>query len=475
MYEEFHRIIARAINISNWEAARIVQGKIVEWLRSEDETEAADWFQKYWCGPRGNWTIADSGVGGVPNGCGVESKWEKLTRSVCGNAGKSKSLRLNVFIPGLSKYLTDVSYESACEHMKEFGTHRFLNQPRPTPAMWGLVHSTDIRVFLHAQLDLSKENQRHWDKFLDELILLFKDRQNATLVERLDKYFSLHKRLPFSSRDVKSIVIPSRPYIIMVDKYSGDRPSLGREDIDGRRQRYFRLMSDPIEFNAAEPDLTAENWLSMNGSFHFLTRDQDGGIMKWRCSCRAYFDTGGCEHALIYRKCFYPTTTVPAEFDTTQLEKRSSSRIPSPFAKKAEPTFQSGKEVKLKWNPSGLSATSRPQVLDSEPNSEEEFILNISRGSRAASVASTTGGARASPASGASPAPGSGACGGLRGDSSGGRREIENSGGVQAVASAGVRAADAAAARKRTAIAAGETPPVRQKRKVTSALCPRTI
>ena len=192
----------------------------------------------------------------MPNGCGVESKWEKLTRSVCGNAGKSKSLRLNVFIPGLSKYLTDVSYESACEHMKEFGTHRFLNQPRPTPAMWGLVHGTDLRVLLHAQLDISKENQRHWDKFLDELIQLFADRPTATLVERLDKYFSLHKPLSFSITDVKSIVIPSRPYIIMVDKYPSDQPKLGRGDIDGRRARYFRLMSDPIEFNAAEHSST---------------------------------------------------------------------------------------------------------------------------------------------------------------------------------------------------------------------------
>ena len=145
----------------------------------------------------------------------------------------------------------------------------------------------------------------------------------------------------------------------MVDKYSSYRPKLGREDIDGLRERYFRLMTDPIEFNRAEPDLTADNWISMNGCFHFLTRDQDGGIMKWRCSCRANFDTCGCEHAPIYSKCFSPASTVPAEFDTTQLEKRSSSRIPNPFAKKAEPIFQSGKEVKLKWNPSGLSAMSR--------------------------------------------------------------------------------------------------------------------
>ena len=392
---------------------------------------------KYWCGSRGNWTIADSGVGGVPNGCGVESKWEKLTRGVCGNAGKSKSLRLNVFIPGLTKYLADVSYESACEHMKEFSTHRFLCQPRPTPAMWGLVHSTDVRMILHAQLDLSKENQKIWDKFVDELILLFKDRPAATLVERIDKYYTINKRPPFPSRDVKSIVIPSRSYILTIDKNSGGRLKLGRADIDGRRQQYFRLMSDPIEFNSAEPSLTAANWLTMNDNFHFLTRDQDGGIMKWRCSCRAYFDSGGCEHALIYRKCFYPKSTVPAEFDTTQLEKRSTSRIPSPFAKNPEPTFQSGKQVKLKWNPSGLSAMSQPQVLDSEPNSEEEFILNFTRSSKAATEDRD-------------PAPAAG--------------ETADS-----------HSAPVAGTLPRTAIAAGETPPLRQKRKVTSALCPCTI
>ena len=220
---------------------------------------------------------------------------------MCGNAGKSKSLKLNVFIPGLTKYLSDVSYESACEHMKVFKTHRFLCQPLPTPAMWGRVHSTDLRMILHAQLDLSKENQKLWDKFVDELIVSFKDRPAATLVERIDKYFTLHKRPPFPSREVKSIVIPSRSYINTFDKNSGDRPMLGRTDIDGRRQQYFRLMSDPIQFNSAEPNLTAAKWLTMNDSFHFLTRDQDGGIMKWRCSCRAYFDTGGCEHALIVR------------------------------------------------------------------------------------------------------------------------------------------------------------------------------
>ena len=132
---------------------------------------------------------------------------------------------------------------------------------------------------------------------------------------------------------------------------------------------------------------------------------------------------------------------------------------------------------------------SRPQVLDSEPNSEEEFILNFSRNSQAASVASEapTGGSRVSPASGVSSTPSSGAWGGQRGKSSGGQHEIEDSapaavrggdgdgGGVRAAAVAGICAAGTAASLLRTAIAAGETPPLCQKRKVTSASCTCTI
>jgi hypothetical protein len=34
--------------------ASIVQGKIPDWLQSVGENDAADWFEKYWGGPRGN-------------------------------------------------------------------------------------------------------------------------------------------------------------------------------------------------------------------------------------------------------------------------------------------------------------------------------------------------------------------------------------------------------------------------------------
>ncbi len=124
-----------SINVPNWDMACIVQGKIADWLRTVGEDEAAAWFEKYWCGLRGNWTIADAGVSGVPNGCGPESKWEKLTRAVCGNSGKTKSLKVDIFVSGLVKFIADISKETAIQQIKEFKTHRFLNAPVPTSAM----------------------------------------------------------------------------------------------------------------------------------------------------------------------------------------------------------------------------------------------------------------------------------------------------------------------------------------------------
>ncbi len=67
--------------------------------------------------------MADSGVGGVPNGCGPESKWEKLTRAVCGNSGKTKSLKVDVFVSSLVKFIADISMETAIEQIKEFKTN----------------------------------------------------------------------------------------------------------------------------------------------------------------------------------------------------------------------------------------------------------------------------------------------------------------------------------------------------------------
>ncbi len=108
-------------------------------------------------------------MSGVPNGCGPESKWEKLTRAVCGNSGKTKSLKVEIFVSGLVKFIADISKETAIEQIKEFKTHRFLNAPVPTSAMWESVFLTDVHILLHSQIQANLVMQKVWKGFVDRL------------------------------------------------------------------------------------------------------------------------------------------------------------------------------------------------------------------------------------------------------------------------------------------------------------------
>ena len=59
-----------------------LQGKLVRWLRSKGEDEAANWFEKYWCGPiKGCWLLSNIGIGGVTNQQGIESshRWDRVS------------------------------------------------------------------------------------------------------------------------------------------------------------------------------------------------------------------------------------------------------------------------------------------------------------------------------------------------------------------------------------------------------------
>ena len=41
----------------------MVQERMVRQLRAWGEYGAADWFQTFWCGNRGTWTMRDAGIG----------------------------------------------------------------------------------------------------------------------------------------------------------------------------------------------------------------------------------------------------------------------------------------------------------------------------------------------------------------------------------------------------------------------------
>jgi hypothetical protein len=75
----------------------------------------------------------------------------------------------------------DISKETAIEQIKEFKTHRFLNAPVPTSAMWESVFLTDVSILLHSQIQANREMWQVWKGFVERLPLLLPDRPAATV------------------------------------------------------------------------------------------------------------------------------------------------------------------------------------------------------------------------------------------------------------------------------------------------------
>ena len=81
-YEEFYEFVCSIMRCSFKGAGQRLQELLVMWMRSVNEMCAADWFDRYWCGPfKGRWLLAHGGIAESPSlatikassrcGCGI--------------------------------------------------------------------------------------------------------------------------------------------------------------------------------------------------------------------------------------------------------------------------------------------------------------------------------------------------------------------------------------------------------------------
>jgi hypothetical protein len=98
-YKKFYKLLVRCLRCSNTALATILQRKIVEWLRTRNEPRAAEWFEEYWTGEKGNYMLAHAGVGGTNNNSGVEGGWNGVKKEVCDTAVSTSSLAVLSVIP----------------------------------------------------------------------------------------------------------------------------------------------------------------------------------------------------------------------------------------------------------------------------------------------------------------------------------------------------------------------------------------
>jgi hypothetical protein len=77
-YIEFTKLTTRFMDALTQQLATAIQDEIIDWLRIVGENGAAAWFERYWCGERGNCTNASAGYCGNNNAQGIESRWRYM-------------------------------------------------------------------------------------------------------------------------------------------------------------------------------------------------------------------------------------------------------------------------------------------------------------------------------------------------------------------------------------------------------------
>jgi hypothetical protein len=112
-YRKFYRLIVRILRCSSVALAYVLQRKIIEWLLARKEVKAAEWFDDYWTGERGNYILAHGGVGGTNNNCSTEGNWLGMKQAVCGTSGSTSGLAVRTVVPSLLRFLVDKSKEMA--------------------------------------------------------------------------------------------------------------------------------------------------------------------------------------------------------------------------------------------------------------------------------------------------------------------------------------------------------------------------
>ncbi len=247
-------MISRATACPTPEVSTLVQATMVKQLREWEEKRAAKLFEKYWCGERGTWTIGDAGVGHVAHNNGIEGRWPAFTNAVCGAAGKSKQLKVDVFVGNMIKYIGDVSTETASKQIKLFKTHRFLSAAEMTPSQWSNLQLIDIRVLEHAHLYGSQAILKEWRTFVRTLAGIEGPQHTPPgallITQRLQAYHDEYVLPEINRLDVECIVVPSMMGLCALDMDERSRwrtPEQLRAKLADHTKIYYDLFVTPAQ------------------------------------------------------------------------------------------------------------------------------------------------------------------------------------------------------------------------------------
>jgi hypothetical protein len=112
-----------------------------------------------------------------------------------------------------------------------------------------------------------------------------------------------------------------------------------QEAIAEELSSFSKLMENPAQYEAQNPDVTLEELLFLHESFVLLEPmgEKWGRWVISKCSCQGFFEAGICGHSLLFAMLYDRSLTFPPEESSARLPRRGKKgKIPNAWAPENE-------------------------------------------------------------------------------------------------------------------------------------------
>ncbi len=259
-----------------------MQGNIVAELNDRDERRAAQWFDTTWTGPHGNYTRATAGYVETPFSAGLEASWRYMRRDTVGTSGSNMRMSLGIFVPNLTKYITDTSGKHADKVLNSAnGKHQFPSMPTISTKLWKQVQAFDSMRLALSYVEGSKATQELWDHeiywFWPADAELSKEARAAlderSITDKISLYHAGGRSIGAARSNIGSVVMPTARLLeYLQDKHKFVLNVDTMRDMEGHlrplRELYMDLFLDPVGWNTSHPEKTVDAILDLLEAFH---------------------------------------------------------------------------------------------------------------------------------------------------------------------------------------------------------------
>jgi len=216
-FELFHQHVARLLTAPTIELTRLLQDDIVQWLHSAREHCAAEWFEEYWCGEKGNYTNATAGYVANSLASGIESHWRYTRRDTVGTSGTNQRISLKTFAGALVRNMRTNSERHAVK-LKEwtkgcfpYAALRFPTEPIISVELWKLVDKFQAERLSLSFVEGKIKARKQWSEAV-ALLRSCKPQNSNSFFEMVTTFRAAGHSMPMCRTFVRGLQMPSSTF-----------------------------------------------------------------------------------------------------------------------------------------------------------------------------------------------------------------------------------------------------------------------